>query len=201
MTTTSGAPLITPPFASKPTLIPQLDADGIWNGKIVKIEQVLFRSLEGGARLHVWLMPDPRPHNHPWAYIDCVVIRGGYTAIEYIPDGKNNGSSYDECEVTLGPGDCDHRLYHFVHHQIVSVEPGTISIMTFGPVVGDGKQWGHLKKTEEGLYCYEIAKPMGGFVSALWHCNPHLRPEGWNDPYASEPIPVLQDLLASVGLG
>jgi len=195
-TTTSGAPLQTRPFSSKPTLIPQLGDDGRWNGKIVKVEMVLLRSLEGGARQHLWLIPDPRPHNHPWKWIDCKVLRGSYMAMEYIPDGKGG---FNERGIVLDAGDPEHRLLHDEHHQIVQVVPGTISVMSFGPVVGDGKQWGHLVKNGDA-YTYEPTKPMSGFVDALWHCNPHLRKEGWVDPYAEQPVPDLDALMASVGV-
>lgn len=195
-TTTSGAPLQTLPFISKPTMIPQLGADGRWNGKIVKVELVLLRGLDGGARQHLWLIPDPRPHNHPWERIDCKVIRGWYRAIEYIPDGAGG---FTEREVVLRAGDPEHRLLHGEHHQVVEVAPGTISVMSFGPVVGDGKQWGHLVK-DGGTYRFELAQPMGGFVDALWHCNLHLRREGWADPYAGEPVPDLAEVMAGVGL-
>lgn len=69
-TTTSGGPLQSRPFSMKPTLIPQLDSAGTWTGKVVKIEQVLLRGYDGGARLHLWIEPDPRPHNHPWEWIE-----------------------------------------------------------------------------------------------------------------------------------
>ncbi len=200
-TTTSGAQLQTPPFVSKPTLIPQLGPDGKWNGKIVKIEQVLLRGLDGGARLHFWLIPDPRPHNHPWTFIDCKVLRGGYKAVEYKP-GIEAGI-FNESEVVLKAGDPEHCVDHNTHHQITEIMPGTISVMTFGPVVGDGKQWGHLTVKDFGgsgvvKGTFELAQPMGGFVDALWHCNPHLRKDGWVDPYADMPVPDVQELMASV---
>lgn len=197
-TTTSGAPLQTRPFISRPTLIPQLGPDGRWNGNIVKIEQVLLRGLDGGARLHMWIGPDPRPHNHPWEWIDCKILRGGYCAVEYIPDGKG---SYTEQELNLSAGDSEHRVEYLTHHQITGVQPGTISVMSFGPVVGDGKQWGHLVKNEDGTYRYDPAtNTSGDFVNALRHCNPHMRPADWTDPYGDLPVPDINELMANVGL-
>lgn len=166
-----------------------MGADGRWSGDIIKIEQVLVRGLDGGARLHVWLGPDPRPHNHPWEWINCKVIRGSYTAIEYIP---HNGTYVEATEV-LSVGEPEHCVEHDIYHQIVKVEPGTISIMTFGPVVGDGKQWGHLKKQGKRKYTVELAQPDSAFVDALRHCNPHLRPAGWVNPYEGECVPTLAD--------
>ena len=227
MTTTSGAPLQTQPFTTTPTLIPQLGPDGRWNGKIVKIEQVLLRGLGGGARLHLWIEPDPRPHNHPWEWIACKVIRGQYVAIEYHPNHRvrpvenweggdatqrmlsrvpqtaeevaSPKGSYTERKIMLLAGDPENLVDHETHHQITSIEPGTISVMSFGPVVGDGKQWGHLTKSGDA-YVYELAQPMGSFVDALRHCNPHMRPEGWADPYEDMPVPNMQELMASVGV-
>lgn len=197
-TTTSGAPLQTRPFTTKPTLIPQLGPDGRWNGKIVKIELVLLRGLGGGAREHLWIQPDPRPHNHPWAWIDCKILRGSYKAIEYRPDGDG---SYTEHEVTLRAGDPEHRVCYDTHHQIVEVEPGSISVMSFGPIIGDGKQWGHLVKNGDGTYSYDPAtNTSGDFVNALRHCNPHMRPADWVDPYVDMPVPNIDDLMATVGL-
>lgn len=195
-TNTSGQPLQTRPFTTKPTIIPQLGPDGRWNSKVVKIELVLLRGLDGGARQHLWIGPDPRPHNHPWEWIDCKVLRGGYTAVEYLPDG--NGG-YTETTIILRAGDPEHRVDYNTHHQIVEVEPGSITLMSFGPIVGDGRQWGHLVKKGDS-YAYEPAQPMGSFVDALRHCNPHLRPEGWVDPYADMPVPDLQELMTAVGL-
>lgn len=197
-TTTSGAPLQARPFFSTPTMIPQLGPDGKWNGKIVKIELVLLRSPDGGARQHLWLIPDPRPHNHPWTFIDCKVLRGKYRAIEQRPGCEPN--TWIESEVTLSAGDPEHRLWHGEHHQVVEVEPGTISVMTFGPIVGDGKQWGHLISDGGNKGHFEPAQPMSGFVDALWHCNPHLAKPGWVDPYADQPTPNLAELMASVGV-
>jgi hypothetical protein len=197
-TTTSGQPLQMRPFTTKPTLIPQLGEDGKWNGNIVKIEQVLLRGLEGGARLHVWMGPDPRPHNHPWEWIDCKVLRGRYTADEY---ERTEYDNYKESKVTLSAGDSEHRVKHDTHHQITNVEPGTITVMSFGPIVGDGKQWGHLVKTDEvGYQVMPATSTMGDFLNALRHCNPHMRPADWVDPYAEMSVPNVDDLMASVGL-
>jgi hypothetical protein len=197
-TTSSGGPLQQRPFTTRPTIIPQLGPDGRWNGNIVKVELVLLRGLDGGAREHLWIGPDPRLHNHPWTYIDCKILRGQYTALECVPDG--NGGFTDR-EVTLCAGDPEYRVLHETYHQIVQVEPGTISVMSFGPVIGDGKQWGHLAKGEDGIYRHDPAvNTANEFVNALRHCNPHMRPDGWEDPYADLPVPDLNELMASVGL-
>jgi hypothetical protein len=197
-TTTSGQPLQAKPFATKPTIIPRF-IDGVFTGQVCKIELVLMRSLDGGARQHVWFSNDPRPHNHPWEWIDCKVLRGQYTAREYFP-ADILPSKYSECDTTLKAGQSEHRLMHNEYHQIVSLIPGTVTIMSFGPVVGDGKQWGHLVKSTDGVYCHDSNTNQEGYLDAMRHLNPHMRPAGWNDPYSDLPLPTVDELLISVGL-
>jgi hypothetical protein len=124
------------------------------------------------------------------------VLRGSYTAVEYVPDG--NGG-YTERQVTLAGGDAEHRVEYETHHQVVEVEPGTVTLMSFGSVVGDGKQWGNLVK-EGDAYRYEPNSSPPGFLDALRHLNPHMRPDGWVDPYADMPVPDINELMTSVGL-
>jgi hypothetical protein len=195
-TNTSGHLLLQKPFLTRPTVIPQF-LDNKWTGKVFKIEQVLARSLDGGAKQHVWLAPDPRPHNHPWAWIDCKILRGSYTAMEYIPNGDG---TFTEVTVTLRAGDPEHRLVHGAYHQIVEVEPGTITVMSFGPIVGDGRQWGNLVKNAEGVWVHDSNINIDGYLDVMRHFNPHLQPAGWVDPYAHLPVPTLEELLATVGL-
>lgn len=197
MTTKTGQPLQARPFTSKPpTLIPSFQ-EGVFTGRAYKAEVVLMRSPDGGARQHVWFEADPRPHNHPWKYIDCKVLHGEYTAVEYRPDG--NGG-YTEHEVTLRAGDPEHRVNYETHHQVTKVAPGTVTVMSFGPIIGDGKQWGNLVKDGE-TYRYEPNSSPPGFLDALRHLNPHMpRPEGWVDPYAHMPVPDVQELMASAGI-
>ena len=126
MTTKTGQALQVRPFVSSSTLIPAFE-NGVFTGLPYKAELVLFRGANGGARQHVWFQADPRPHNHPWAWIDCKVLVGKYTSVEYIP---NDAGSYDERTITLNAGDPEHRLVYEAHHQVVLVEPGTISVMS-----------------------------------------------------------------------
>lgn len=196
-TTTSGQPLQSRPFSMKPIIIPQF-VNGKFTGKVCKIEMVLLRSLDGGARQHVWLAPDIRPHNHPWEFIDCKVLYGGgYTATEWIP---NDDGTYTERVTTLRPGDPEHRVTHKEYHQITEVVPGTVTVMTFGPVVGDGRQWGHLVKDADGNWAHDSNTNQEGYLDAMRHFNPHMQPAGWVDPYAHLPVPTVEELLASVGL-
>lgn len=197
-TTTSGQSLITSPFSSKPTIIPQF-LDNKFTGKCYKIEQVLYRDLNGGAKQHIWFNPDPRPHNHPWEWIECKVIRGWYKADEWLDDEYE---TFSINTLTLSFGET-RRLYHSDYHQITEVEPGTVSIMSFGPVVGDGKQWGHLKKDEtSGKWVHDSNTNQEGFIDALWHMNPHMiKNPSWVDPYKDVfPVQSVEELLKSVGL-
>ncbi|HET7505057.1 MAG TPA: hypothetical protein VFK02_28760 [Kofleriaceae bacterium] len=195
MTTRTGQALQVRPFASRPTLIPQL-VNGEFTGKPYKAELVLLRGMEGGGRLHVWFTPDPRPHNHPWSWIGCKVLSGRYVSTEYVPDGAGG---YTVRTVTLSAGDPEHRVDHHTHHQVFEVEPGTVSVMTFGPVIGDGKQWGNLVETAGG-YRVEPSCVPSSFLDALRHLNPHVRPDGWADPYAHLPVPDVDELMAAAGL-
>lgn len=196
-TTLTGAPLQSRPFSSLPTLIPHLGPDGRWSGGIVKVEQVLLRSPEGGARAHLWIQPDLRPHNHPWRRITCRVIRGSYRAREWLPFTFGD---YREQVIELTPESHEHSVDHATYHQVEEVRPGTVSIMSFGAIVGDGKQWGQLALKPSGRHVPEPAMQVDGFVDALRHCNPHLRPGGWTDPYADQRVPTLDEVLASVGM-
>jgi len=190
--TKTGQKLQVSPFASVPTLIPSF-SEGAFAGRAYKAELVLLRSADGGARQHVWFEPDPRIHNHPWEYIDCKVVWGRYVAIEYRPNG--NGG-YVETTLELRAGDAEHRVSHDTHHQVLEVLPGTVSLMTFGPVVGDGKQWGHLVGGKDEGWKYEANTTPEGFLDALRHLNPHMRPAGWVDPYAALPCYTVQELMA-----
>lgn len=193
-TTKTGQKLQSLPFTSVPTLIPSF-SEGKFTGRAYKAEMVLLRSPEGGARQHVWIEPDPRPHNHPWEYIDCKVVWGSYRAVEYRP---NASGGYDESLVVLRAGDPEHRLTHDAFHQVIEVMPGTVSLMTFGPIVGDGKQWGHLVGNKEAGWWQEPNTTPPGFLDALRHLNPHMRPADWVDPYAAMPLETVHELVASL---
>lgn len=199
-TTKTGQALQARPFTSQVTLIPAFH-DGAFTGRPYKAEQVLLRSPAGGARLHVWFEADPRPHNHPWEWIACKVLHGFYQAVEYVPDptALSPQPRYSEHAVDIKVGDPEHWLSHDMFHQVVSVEPGTVSVMSFGPIIGDGKQWGNLVK-EGASYRYEPNSLQPGFLDALRHLNPHMRPPEWVDPYAAMPIPDVQALMAEAGL-
>lgn len=195
------------PFKSLPTMIPQF-VDGQFTGKPYKIELVLLRGNGkgkngGGARKHVWLFPDPRLHNHPWKEIFCKAVYGWYTAKECV---RNDQGGYTEREITLSAGDPEHIVPHDVFHQVIRVMPGTITIMTFNELVDGPGNWGNLMKDDDEGWYIDQNTNQPGFLDAIWHLNPHMRPvakEGeapWVDPYAEMPVPDLAELLASVGL-
>ena len=195
-TTKTGQRLLAPAFSSTPTLIPCF-REGKFTGRAYKAELVLLRSTEGGARQHVWFEPDPRVHNHPWEFIDCKVLWGRYVAVEYRPNGSGG---YDEVSVELRAGDPEHRLTHGSFHQVREVTPGTVSVMSFGPVVVDGKRWGHLVGSKEDGWQYEPNTMQPGFLDALRHLNPHMRPAAdWLDPFSEYPVPTVQELVTGGG--
>lgn len=200
MTTSTGQALLSLPFMSMPLLIPSFDAGGEFTGEPYKAELVLARSHLGGARMHVWFKPDPRPHNHPWALISSRVIHGWYRSIEHRPIPLDERTpvpehQFSEHHVVLREGDDEHIVRYTTYHQLVEIMPGTVSLMSFGPVVGDGKQWGHLVRAADGTMKHEPNVPNPKFLDAMRHLNPHTRPEGWVDPYASFPTVSLQDLI------
>lgn len=194
-TTKSGFALQARPFSSIPTLIPQF-VDGKFTGNPYKAELVLFRGPAGGARMHVWFAPDPRPHNHPWLYIDCKVLHGEYKSLEYV---VNEDSTFVEKIIHLTPNSPMHHVVHQAFHQVVEVSPGTISIMSFGQTLGDGKQWGNLV-IEDKISRYEPNSLQPGFLDALRHLNPHIRPIEWEDPYKNLPVPDVNSLMEEAGL-
>lgn len=210
-TTKTGMPLRVRPFSAMPTMIPEF-IDGEFTGNPYRIEGVLVRADGkpetdedpgdgGGARMHVWLAPDRRTHNHPWRRIYCKVVRGWYTARE-----SRLGSEADiwiDTTTTLRAGDPEHVVDHDTYHEVVEVEPGTVSIMTFGPVVGSASNWGHLiaPTDERPSRWHDSDTNQPGFRDALLHLNPHMkRPSDWVDPYAHMAAPCIDDVLTSVGL-
>ena len=193
--TVTGQSLQTRPFKSSVVLIPQILIGGIFTGLPYKAELVLMRGELGGARQHVWFAPDPRPHNHPWEYIDCKIIKGQYTSKEYV----TNNDTFDHKIVQLHEGDPEHRVLHSTYHQVYSVTPGTISIMSFGKTIGDGQQWGHLTDNN-GVHSTYPNTPDPVFLNALRHLNPSIRPIGWEDPFDNMPVPSIDELMNDCGL-
>lgn len=186
--TSAGLPTTIQPFEGQITLIPHL-VDDEFHGEVYKVEQVIFRDERGGARLHLWFQPDPRMHSHPWAWIDCRVIRGSYMSHVLNP------VSGEMSDVVVRPG-APTRLEGHMFHQIHTVEPGTLSLMEFGPQIGDGKGWSNIRLVN-GVWKNYPTTP-DSFLSALRHLNPRLRPEAWQDPYAHYPVPSVADLLKTL---
>lgn len=195
--TSAGLSMSVAPFAGLPTFIPHIEEDGAFRGGVYKVEQTLFRGPEGGARVHLWLKPDPRMHNHPWSSITCHLLRGWYEAEEIRPIwGSIVPADAQPIRVRMMRSSHPHLLLHQDYHRVVQVEPGTISLMEFGPEVGDGKQWSNLELIE-GVWTKTRTTPPA-FLDALRHLNPRVRPADWRDPYESLPIPTVQDLLDGI---
>lgn len=201
--TSTGAPTRIRPFLGIPTMVPEF-VDGEFTGGIYKVEEKFFYDGVHGLRIHAWIKADPRIHNHPWEQIHCTVIRGGYTAKEY---RRYDDCNYREDTVILKVGDT-HTVPHDVFHQVVDVFPGTITLMRFTREVRNGPgDWGHLTLDPVGgfsTYTQAANAPLvdgKGFLPALQHLNPHLRPKtDWVDVYAEFPVPTLDEVLKSVGL-
>lgn len=86
--------------------------------------------------------PDPQPHDHPWPFIS-IIIRGGYTEQVYT-------SLWHEIGRTVPHHTNTWRRFsiHWMHpsrvaHRIITVKPGTISLILAGPRV---REWGFITK-------------------------------------------------------
>jgi hypothetical protein len=194
-TTKTGQAQTVRAFSGVPTMIPQF-VDGMFTGQPYKVEQVLYRDADGGARQHLWLAPDARPHNHPQQWIACACLHGWYRAIEYHRIGEGE---YQERHVTLRSGTPEHLVEHDVYHQIVEVFPGTVTVMRYGPTIGDGKDWANLivRTSPRQPYTVDRNTNQPGFLDALRHLNPYMRPSGWVDPYCAMIVPTIDSLFAA----
>lgn len=198
--TTAGLARDILPLTGQPVLLPYIRPDGTFENEVYKVEQVIFRSASRGARLHLWLMPDPRMHNHPWEWIDCRILKGKYTAeeIKMSPGADEDGVMTPTSKLRKVILDEDTPRSHIVeydtYHRVVKVEPGTVSLMEFGPEVGDGKQWHNAEQDDAGTWRRTKTTPPI-FLGALRHLNPRLRPADWKDPFAHFSIPTIEELL------
>ena len=200
--TTAGLPVNILPLTGQPVLLPYIRPDGTFENEVYKVEQPIFRNTSRGARLHLWLMPDPRMHNHPWEWIDCRILKGKYTAeeIDMLPVAGEDGVMTPSSPLRKATLDDDSRsriVEYNTYHRVVKVEPGTVSLMEFGPEVGDGKQWFNAEQDESGTWRRTKTTPPI-FLGALRHLNPRLRPADWKDPFAYFSVPTIEELLGKV---
>lgn len=191
--TTSGHSAIFKPFSGLPTLIPALN-NGKFEGKVLKVERTGYRNELGGVKEHLWFMPDPHLHNHPWEFISCSVIHGWYRATEYHPNGTGGFHKYEKIMRT---GDPAHIVPHDVYHQVDEVAKDTFSVMTFGPVAGDLANWKYLNPNSDGTFTEESPVPSAEYLNALRHLNPHVRPDGWVTPFDFKAV-TLNDLIDGI---
>ncbi len=71
----------------------------------------------------------PLLHSHPYAYVESVILAGGYTHEFFLLENGLPGplqvASLGPDDVNFMPGNCFHR--------IVDVEPGTVTWCGYGP--------------------------------------------------------------------
>lgn len=94
----------------------------------------LIQTPFGGAYLHFIYREDldPVPHDHPWEFWR-IVLRGGYTEV-YLTDPRRGKTRL------TSPGRLKWSHFPTAHaHRIVSVAPGTVSLVLVGPKV---RTWG-----------------------------------------------------------
>jgi hypothetical protein len=150
-------------WQTPPTHIPN-DA-----GETYKTELVLQR-VPNVEKIHWWHLPDPRkdPHTHPWPF-RSTILSGGYTEHRWT---KNEQGVFVFSEHTYSAGDVN-EVDANVYHNVVSLQPKTVTHMVCGELVPDGK-WGYLNL--ETMEEYPATKDPT-FLERLWKVNPHMRPK------------------------
>lgn len=136
---------------------------------------------EGGIthiRLTWWHLPDFRehPHNHPWNF-NSFIINGGYTERKYTKASNAVMLKYNDfSEVALDYlwEDIEHKenginvVQASSFHEIVSIQPGTVTLMICGPLIKNG-EWGYLINDE-----YKDNEPDKKFIKNLKENNHFL---------------------------
>lgn len=85
-----------------------------------------------GIYLHKWFKPDPRrtPHSHPWSFVS-IILRGAYMEDRLLRRRSVRHINW----------------INFVsrkrYHNVVKVEPGTLSLMLVGRDHGSWGYWGN----------------------------------------------------------
>lgn len=146
------------------TLIPDENT-----GEPYKAELCLSKTTGRTVKLNYWIAPDRRggeqakPHNHPWdfhsATINGLLIEDRVTRLD--------GDLVHTTGVEHRVGDIN-RVGRETFHEVVDVEPATLTLMTCGPGMAG---WGYLDENGD----YTTAVLPDGFNRRLRELNPHQR--------------------------
>ena len=163
-TTTSGVSLtLNGHYAQCPKTIPSSE------GLSLRTELVLERSEKRTVKVHWWHNPDPissKPHNHPWNF-KSKILHGGYTEqVWWIKNGvvRTETRTYKAGDTNVNTID--------KFHKVISVQPGTVSIMTTGQA-SKNNAWGWLD-IETGKYTLATFDPKSPFMKDLKRLNPWM---------------------------
>lgn len=124
------------------------------------------------------------PHTHPW-HFNAYPLTGGYrqdvytverpqllSGIEAPLDVVDVGNVRLRPRVSVVAG-TRNEMPLDVAHEVVEVEPGTLSLMVCGPGRKDG--WGYIDP-DSGLYIPVTKSPIEpSFKAALYALNPHKK--------------------------
>lgn len=100
------------------------------DGTTFKTELTLYKAPDDTIKLTFWHAPDPRttPHTHPWAFTSYI-MKGGYVEERYDMEGNLlDTREYEAGDINEVPLD--------VAHRVVSVVPGTVTLMICGTDTG-----------------------------------------------------------------
>jgi hypothetical protein len=161
------------------------DADG----QVSKTELTLLCGVEATVKLNMWWRPDIRggdevvPHNHRWNEFRGHVLRGAYREVRFrrVDVDPETGRA----EVVMEPAvthasPAVNTVPHEVFHEVVEVEPATMSLMVCGR--GEFGDWCHLDTATGRL---RRDQPVAGFEEAFRALNPQRYPARVNDQYES----------------
>lgn len=164
-------PLEMAPFGACPLHIPDS------TGRVYKTELVLERSAERVVKVNWWHAPDERgPHSHPWPFVS-EILDGGYSETRYwIQHGqvRSERKTYRKGDKNYFPAFqlIDGRFGARLFHTVDEVEPGTVTYMVCGRLVGEASDRGYLN-LEDGDYTAATKDP--AFLERLAAANPHKR--------------------------
>ena len=107
--------------------------------RAILIRVYLLNTKLFGLYLHYLINPDEarEPHNHPWSFI-TICLKGGYTEEVYSPDVFGD-VGFPIRLGSIARGSIRVRKYSHIH-KVVSVNPGTITLILRGPKIG--REWG-----------------------------------------------------------